>query len=99
MDTGLTLAAPPMTAPPSPTPDLRPTADAAAIIRDTTPFVPLPLPPSTGQAAAVIQSRLPLTVARNAIDDTMRVLKPFGIEMLPGLAAAASMAEDENASR
>ena len=72
-------------APPRHTADLRPSADAAALARETAPQVPLgtapALPASPAQIAAVTQAVLNGTTVRPPAP----VLRPFGIEMIPGL--------------
>jgi len=70
-------------------PDLRPTADAAALRDDTRPpgnlaLPGLALPPGPGQTTAV--SRGLLVAEPGPVDQTEpvgRVLKPFGMPMLP----------------
>ena len=70
-------------------PDLRPTADAAALSRD--PHPDLPLPPSATQAAAVVQSAVPNIAEKDRpgtalmpnVTPAARLLKPYGITMLP----------------
>lgn len=70
---------------PQPTPDLRPTADAAAIARDPTPFVPLP--PTLSQqgvvSAGMVRSSANAPEGTAAIMESARTLKPFGVSMLP----------------
>lgn len=70
--------------------DLRPTADAAALAKEPQPH--LPMPPSTAQVAAVVQAFVPTAPARQdkpgtalmpGISAAERLLKPYGIEMLP----------------
>ncbi len=76
----------PASTPPLLKPDMRPTADVAALVRDPQPDLPLPIPASNGQSAAVTQSKLPATAsseAVKAVDPTERVLKPYGVAMLP----------------
>ena len=79
------LAIPPLAAAPRHTADLRPTADAAALARDPTPLAPLgaapALPASPAQIAAVTQAVLSGTKVRPPAP----VLRPYGIEMIPGL--------------
>ena len=66
-------------------PDLRPTADAAAVARDTTPDVPLAIPATQAQNGAVNEARIADAGRRAADGDrpVERVLKPFGVIMLP----------------
>lgn len=70
---------------PTPQPDLRPTADAAALARDASPDVPLP--PSLSQQAVVSAGMMrdartePDAVKK--VEKVDRTLKPFGISMLP----------------
>ena len=66
-------------------PDLRPTADAAAIARDPIPDIPLPIPPTQLQKGAVNEARISDAARRAADGDkpVERVLKPFGVIMLP----------------
>ena len=66
---------------PLPTMDHRPTADAAALARDPTPFMPMPMSSPYTQKGAVAEARLTDTTR----DVTMveRVLKPYGVTMLP----------------
>lgn len=69
---------------PTPLPDVRPTADAAAIARDPSPTPSMAIPASMAQSGAVNESRM--TDTSNAVTSTKpteRVLKPFGVEMLP----------------
>ncbi|GGL64957.1 hypothetical protein [Wenxinia marina] len=79
----------PVSTVPRHTMDLRPAADAAAIARDPLPDAPLgvpaALPPQTAQVAAV--SRALLDGSADAgpapVRPPERVLKPWGIQMLP----------------
>lgn len=70
--------------------DTRPTADTAAIPRDSTPNTALPIPPSVTQQGLVGQLMIksPEDAARTASDGPVqqieRTLKPYGIAMLPG---------------
>ena len=65
-------------------PDLRPVADVASLVRDATPQVPLPIPPGSSQTAVVAETRM---ASRATLIDNdrppERVLKPYGISMLP----------------
>ena len=64
--------------------DGRPAADTAALVRDATPAVPLPLPPGLSQLAVVTEARLIDKGTGIASDAPVeRVMKPFGIAMLP----------------
>lgn len=79
--------------------DLRPTADAAALCRDpraaiasaVLPAVALPAP--TSQAAAVSRSLIgvtPVEQTGRTVAPPERVLKPWGVPMLPAEAKEAS---------
>ncbi|MCF7699812.1 hypothetical protein [Loktanella sp. M215] len=61
--------------------DHRPTADAAALARDPTPFIPLPMPSQYTQKGAVAEARM--TDTSDSITKIERVLKPYGVTMLP----------------
>lgn len=73
--------------PPKPVADLRPTADVAALVRDprlagaTTSILPAPV----GQIGEVSRSLIASSAgeAPTAIIQAERVLKPWGITMLP----------------
>lgn len=65
------------------TPDMRPTADAAALASDPQPDTPMPFPASLGQQAEVNQSRLSPEDAIGEVEKVERVLKPYGVSMLP----------------
>lgn len=83
MDAVISTVSAPQAAP-QPQQDLRPTADTAALVRDPQPSVPMAIPASMGQSAAVNASRMADTTTR--VEETMpteRVLKPFGVAMLP----------------
>lgn len=78
--------------------DMRPTADVAALVRDPQPDLPLPIPASNGQNAAVAQSsvaRKPELAEIEAVDPTQRVLKPYGVSMLPNLPDPAEAPKEE----
>lgn len=67
-------------------PDLRPAADAAAVARDPRPDLPMPIPASLAQTAVVAQSRLSASDGRmtvQGVERAERVLKPYGVKMLP----------------
>ena len=69
---------------PQPQPDLRPTADAAAVARDPSPEIPLP--PSLSQQGVVSAGMLrgpSQTSEIKAVEEVGRTLKPYGISMLP----------------
>ena len=71
-------------------PDLRPTADAAAIAHDKNPEIPLPMPASLAPVASVNQSR----ISKFDKDDPAgmhvdRTLAPYGVSMLPESDASA----------
>ncbi|MGZ9810095.1 hypothetical protein ACXN5S_06490 [Pseudoroseicyclus sp. H15] len=91
---------------PQPIADLRPTADAAVIAKGA----PQPLPivaappaattvPATTEAGAVARARLEGLETARPVEAPERVLKPFGISMLPDAEArqraAAAKAEAE----
>ncbi len=78
--------------------DMRPTADIAAMVRDPQPAVPMPIPASNGQMAAVAQSsvaRKPDLDDATPVDPTERVLKPYGVTMLPNLPDPAEAPKDD----
>lgn len=68
---------------PQATPDLRPSADAAAIARDPQPEVPMPIPASTAQSAAVTESRLAPALSPSVVHAIEKTLKPYGVTILP----------------
>lgn len=77
---------------PQPQPDLRPTADAAALARNPSPEVPLP--PSFSQGGVVSAGMLRSSIIEvRRVDETARVLKPYGIDMLPSSEAREAMRE------
>ena len=67
--------------PPTLQSDQRPTADTAALVRDPRPDIPLPMPASIAQKGAVAQARVALGETGPARVE--RVLKPYGVVMLP----------------
>lgn len=72
--------------------DLRPTADIAALVRDPQPNVPMPVPASMVQSGAVTQSKLASSPEQTPLEElstTERVLKPYGVAMLPETAHQA----------
>ena len=81
------------------TADARPTADTAALVRDPVPDVPLPIPPGTGQQAAVWRGALGQEKANPseslAVAPVDRVLKPFGVFMLPADAKPDGLMTDD----
>jgi hypothetical protein len=84
------IIAPPGFAPaPQLVPDTRPSADAAALARDDTPYTPLPVPPTPTQQALVGQAALgaagpaPAGNSHAAGTAVERRLKPYGVAMLP----------------
>ena len=81
MDSHILSVAPPRSVPPLPVADLRPTADTAALVRDPTPEVPMPMPASIAQKGVV--ARTGLASALDAAAKVQRVLKPYGVTMLP----------------
>jgi len=75
-------------APPPAEADGRPAADAAAMKTDATPEVPLPMPASPQQAALVSKVAITDTESDAAsktpgVSEAERMLKPYGINMLP----------------
>lgn len=77
-----TVSAPQPT--PNVQPDVRPTADAAAIARDTNPNLPMAIPASMAQSGAVNAARMAdETGTISGAAPTERVLKPYGVAMLP----------------
>jgi len=80
----------PMTqaAPPPAAIDGRATADAAALAKDATPDVPLPVPASPSQTGLISKASIatkdeaskPSVVGLSSAE---RMLKPYGINMLP----------------
>lgn len=84
---------------PIPQADLRPTADAAALVRDPQPYVPMPLPASNGQMGAVTESKVSASREGQAADPTERVLKPYGVTMLPDQAKQQEQAEKDAADK
>jgi len=82
MDAIVTSYAPQATTPPTATPDVRPTADTAALARDPQPDMPFPVPASFGQQGEINQSRIGAKDA-DQVAEVERVLKPYGVSMLP----------------
>jgi hypothetical protein len=75
-------------APPPAQADGRASADAAAVKIDPRPEVPLPMPPTQTQTALVGKAALSDKDASPKPDtagtsDVQRILKPYGISMLP----------------
>ena len=75
-------------APPAAQSDGRASADVAAIKKDPTPEVPLPMPASTTQTGLVSKAALPDADTAPKLDASgvsaaERTLKPYGINMLP----------------
>lgn len=75
-------------APPRAEADGRASADAAAIKKDPTPDVPLPIPANGTQTALISKSAIPTKEDAPKIVTTNtsaaeRTLKPYGINMLP----------------
>jgi|TARA_B110000977_G_scaffold196859_1_gene278109 hypothetical protein len=75
-------------APPPAQADGRASADAAAVKIDPRPEVPLPMPPTQTQTALVGKAALSDKDASPKPDtagtsDVQRMLKPYGISMLP----------------
>jgi len=98
MNSDLALGPPAQTPAPIMKADMRPTADTAALVRDPRPEVPLPIPASNGQSAAVTQSKV---TASSKVEKTEaalqaeRVLKPYGVAMLPESFKQPEPKEDE----
>lgn len=70
--------------------DQRPSADSAALARNPRPQVPAPMAPANSQIGLVQQANLPPRMAEDdgtadmpAPQAPERVLKPYGIAMLP----------------
>lgn len=70
--------------------DQRPSADSAALARNPRPDVPAPMVPANSQVGLVQQANLPPRLAEDdgtadipAPQALERVLKPYGIAMLP----------------
>ncbi len=85
---------------PLPQADLRPTADAAALARDSTPQIPLP--PSFSQQGVVSAGMLRDLGAVDSsrrVEDVARTLKPFGVSMLPSDAAREATREAARAQQ
>lgn len=99
MNSDLAIGPPAQTPAPVMKADLRPTADTAALVRDPRPEVPLPIPASNAQMAAVTQSRVTASTKVEEVDKALqaeRVLKPYGVAMLPeGLKEPEKPKEDE----
>ena len=77
----------PHQSPPPPVADARPTADAAAVNKDATPYVPLPMAPTqTGLvSSAAINANKDSDVKFGAtgLSPAEHTLKPYGVTMLP----------------
>ncbi|RYG93312.1 hypothetical protein EU803_04225 [Loktanella sp. IMCC34160] len=76
--------------------DQRPSADSAALSRNPRPDIPAPIAPATSQIGLVQQANLPPratdddgTADMPAPQAPERVLKPYGIAMLPERAPGA----------
>ena len=82
--------------PPTLQADQRPTADTAAIVRDPRPEIPLPIPASIAQKGAVVQARI--ASSDLGLAPTQRVLKPYGVVMLPQGPTPDSPAADDTAA-
>jgi len=83
MDAAISTVSAPQPAP-VPQADLRPTADAAAVARNPSPTLSMAIPASMGQSGAVNASRMTETVTpKSEAVPTERVLKPYGVAMLP----------------
>ncbi|MFZ3583041.1 hypothetical protein ACOI1H_12815 [Loktanella sp. DJP18] len=80
-----TLIFPVTAAQPAPAPlvqvDMRPTADTAALVRDPRPETPMPMPASIAQKGAIAEWQLATTFS--PVASIERVLKPYGVVMLP----------------
>lgn len=81
-------------------PDLRPTADAAAVAHNPRPAIPMPLPSTLGPLDVINQSRLAGIAAGLAqANPAERVLKSYSTLMLPygpGQNAASSKHQAAN---
>lgn len=69
-------------------PDGRASADAAATVKDPTPEIPMPVPASPSQTGLISKAALSDKDAAPKLDTTggsevQRMLKPYGISMLP----------------
>ncbi|MBT8411570.1 MAG: hypothetical protein KJP02_07225 [Octadecabacter sp.] len=77
----------PQQAPPPPVADARPTADVAAVTKDATPFVPLPMAPTqnalVSSAALSSDRQTPVKSGETGVSPAERTLKPYGVTMLP----------------
>lgn len=77
----------PQQSPPPPVADARPTADAAAVNKDATPHVPLPMAPTQSGlvSSAAISKAEDGNVKSGAtgVSPAERTLKPYGVTMLP----------------
>lgn len=73
--------------PPPPVADVRPTADAAAINKDATPYVPLPVTPTQvghiSSAAMSTSKETDVKLGDTGLLPVERTLKPYGVTMLP----------------
>lgn len=73
-------------APPPPVADGRPTADAAALVKDHAPYVPLPMAPTQSalvSKAAFLSALEPVRTTETGLSAAERSLKPYGVSMLP----------------
>lgn len=82
------VSAVPQIAPDPAQPDGRATADTAAIAKDPTPQVPLPVPANPTQIGLVSKAAMSEKDAAPSLDASgvsaaERMLKPYGINMLP----------------
>lgn len=82
-------------APPPAQPDGRASADVAASIKDPTPEVPLPFPASPSQTGLVSKASIASKDEATKADapgpsSAERMLKPYGINMLPEKQDAAA---------
>jgi len=79
-------------------PDLRPAADAAAIVREPRPVLSLPIPPGQpfpGLAQSAVLAMADRGEARvSELPALVRVLKPYGITILPDDAARREAAAE-----
>jgi len=77
----------PQQAPPPPLADARPTADVAAVTKDATPYVPLPMSPTQNalisSAALSSDKQTPIKSGETGVSPAERTLKPYGVTMLP----------------
>ena len=74
-------------------PDVRPTADVAATVRDPRPEVPLPIPPGNASSGIAASAALAKSKEVTPVQGPARTLKPYGVTMLPDEAAQRAAVE------